>query len=317
MTGMFERWLIRLLIGAAMTASMAIILTGCAWLDRTQRAVIYRPTPATDDKFTGLQAGDEQVYLLLTEPQGVAHAAPPVAAPGTEPPAYIGVWWMPAASPQAPTLLYFHGVFRNLTHNHPKLVALREAGFNVLAVSYRGWPFSSPILPSEQSIYEDAMRAVAELKRRQPNPCKRLLYGHSMGGGVAVEVAYRLKYPDDYAGVMLESTFTALADVATEQRWYAWMLKPIQSQYFDSLSKIEQVAAPLLVRHGVADQTVPFVLGRRLFDAASSGAYPRWLIAFEGGSHSGLHTEFPDNYRSTAWEFSAAIAAQHRFCPLN
>jgi len=311
------RWLLRWLIGMAVCAPMVTSLTGCAWLDRTQRAAIYRPSQTFDDKFKGLSSGDEQFYLMLNEPQGAARAELPVAELGAEPAPYVGAWWMPAASPQAPTLLYFHGVFRNLTHNHPKLVALREAGFSVLAISYRGWPFSSPALPSEQSIYEDAMRAVTELKRRQPNPCKRLLYGHSMGGGVAVEVASRLSYPADYAGLMLESTFTALADVATEQRWYAWMLKPVQSQYFDSLSKIEHVAAPLLVRHGLADQTVPFALGRRLFDAAPPHAFPRQWIAFEGGSHSGLHTEFPDRYRSSAWAFWTDLSAQPLSCYLN
>lgn len=307
----------RWMVGAAMCVPMMASLTGCAWLDRTQRAAIYRPTPAIADRFVGLQAGDEQFYLPLDESLGATLAKPPVGAPHAELVPYIGAWWMPAASPHAPTLLYFHGVFRNLTHNHPKLAALRDAGFNVLAISYRGWLFSSPVLPSEQSIYEDAMRAVAELKRRQPDPCKRLLYGHSMGGGVAVEVASRLGYPSDYAGLMLESTFTALADVATEQRWYAWLLKPMQSQYFDSLSKIGHIVAPLLVRHGVADQTVPFVLGQQLFNAAPPQASPRRLVAFEGGSHSGLHTEFPDQYRRSAWNFWTDISTSSLLCPSN
>ena len=304
--------LARCLWGVLIGLFLAWSLTGCAWLDRTQRAAIYRPTPTIDDNFKGLEAGDEQLYLLLDEPNGLPLTRAPVAGPSGSPAPYLGVWWLPSAMPNAPTLLYFHGVFRNLTHNYPKIQALRQAGFNVLAVTYRGWPGASPALPSEQSIYVDAMRAFAELCRRQPDPHKRLLYGHSMGGGVAVEVASRLKYPDDYAGLMLESTFTTLADVATELRWYAWLLKPLQSQYFDSVSKIPNIKAPLLVRHGEADQTIPFVLGRRLFDAGPPGASPRRFIGFEGGSHSGLHVEFPERYRSTAWDFWLEIAAQIR-----
>ena len=305
----------RLALGL-MTLIWALSVTGCSWIDARQRAAMYRPDQSLAQAFHGLQAGDQQLYLLLNQTDAAPQDTRPARQNDGSQPPYLGLWWLPAAKADAPTLLYFHGVFRNLSHNYPKLLALREAGFNVLAVSYRGWPWSSALLPSEQSIDQDAARAVAELMRREPDPHKRLLYGHSLGGAVAVVQAARLRFPQDYAGLMLESSFTSLAEVGESQRWYAFLLRPLQTQYFDSLARIGQIRAPLLVRHGDADRTVPFALGQKLFDAAVNAGPPRRFIDFEGGTHSDLHVEFPARYRSTAWDFWREVqAAQQAVLP--
>jgi pimeloyl-ACP methyl ester carboxylesterase len=90
-------------------------------------------------------------------------------------------------------LLYLHGTFRNLFGNLSKINALRDAGFAVLAVDYRGWGESAPIMPSEASIHADAGRAWAELLKRQPDARHRVIFGHSMGGAVAVRLASTLR----------------------------------------------------------------------------------------------------------------------------
>jgi uncharacterized protein len=304
-------------LSACVLAWLSVSLTGCVWLDNSQRAAIYRPTQQVAQSFTGLAANEEVVYLDLSD-TGNRYISKSVNIernidnnPGSMQ-RYTSAWWLPASHTQAdaaPTILYFHGVFRNLTYNYPKLQALRDAGFNVLAVTYRGWPHTSAVLPSEQSIYEDAMSGWAELKRRQPDASKRILYGHSMGGGVAVEVASKLSYPKDYAALMLESTFTRLPDVASELRWYGVLLKPFATQQFDSIGKISAIKAPLLVRHGTADNTVPYVLGERLFAAAQASAQPKQFITFEGGSHSGLHDENAQLYRQSLQQFWQKISA--------
>jgi alpha-beta hydrolase superfamily lysophospholipase len=286
-------------------------------VDTNQRAAIYRPTQHNADSFKGLALTDEVVYLDLSDTgkRNIVIAKDYVRNQAYKPEsmsAYVSAWWLPAATPNAPTIYYCHGVFRNLSYNHPKLEALRSAGFNVLAITYRGWPGTSEALPSEQSIYDDAMRGWEELKRREPDASKRIIYGHSMGGGVAVELASHLAYPKDYAALMLESTFTRLPDVAAELRWYGVLLKPFATQHFDSVDKIKAIKAPLLMRHGTADNTVPFVLGKRLFDAANE---PKQFVPFEGGSHSGLHREAAEKYRESLNAFwrqaSSAQSAQH------
>jgi uncharacterized protein len=296
---------LRKLGAAAMVFLSAVSVPGCAWLDTNQRAAIYRPTFATATNFKGLEATDEVVYLSLGDTkQRITQSAANYARKQAYSPESIKVftsaWWLPNANANAPTILYLHGVFRNLSYNYEKLQALREAGFHVLAVTYRGWPSTSAALPSEQSIYEDALRGFEELKLRQPDASKRIIYGHSLGGGVAVELASRLSYPNDYAALMLESTFTRLPDVGSELRWYGMFLKPFATQHFDSIDKIKRIKAPVLVRHGEADNTVPFILGKRLFEAANE---PRRFVAFEGGSHSGLHTQAPELYRESLQKF--------------
>ena len=203
-------------------------------------------------------------------------------------------WWLPNADPQAPTLLYLHGTFRNIYQNLRKVEALRDAGFSVVALDYRGWGESTPILPSEASIYADANLAWGELERRQSDPRKRVIFGHSMGSGVAVELASQRHGGVDYGALILESSFTRLPDVAKANGNLGTFAALFATQEFDSLGKIGRVDAPILMLHGSADNTVPVALGRRLFEAAPKGT--RW-VEIENGSHSGLDREAPQQYR--------------------
>ena len=269
---------------------LATMLLGCAWFDNKQRELVYRPSPGRPSSFAGLRAGD--LDFTVDVPGGVNGAASATAAAAATD--HLQLWWLPNADPVAPTVLYLHGTFRNLYQNFRKVEALREAGFSVVAVEYRGWGGSTPIIPSEATIYADANVGWAELVRHQPDPHKRVIFGHSMGSGVAVELASRRHVGVDYGGLILESSFTRLPDVAkaigvagTIASWFA-------SQEFDSVAKIGKVDAPILMMHGVADTTVPIELGRRLRDAAPAGT--RW-VEFPNGSHSGLDREAPQQYQ--------------------
>jgi uncharacterized protein len=256
-------------------------LQGCAWLDAKQRELVFRPTPGQPSGFVGLRPSDVAFTLDV-----------PAAAAG--PTEQLHLWWLPHPNPQAPTLLYLHGTFRNLYQNLPKIDALREAGFAVLAVDYRGWGNSTAIIPSEATIYADANVAWGELVRRQADPRKRVLYGHSMGGGVAIELASHKHVGVDYAALIVESSFTRLPDVAKAAGVLGTIASWFASQEFNSIDKIKAVDAPILMLHGTADNTVPVALGRRLFEAAPKGT--RW-VEFEGGSHSRLYRDAPLEYQ--------------------
>jgi pimeloyl-ACP methyl ester carboxylesterase len=255
--------------------------SGCAWLDERQRQIIYRPTPGVPADFEGLRPNDERYFLTVSPLNSAPHAInspPPV-------PQRIEVWWLPHDNPQAPALLYLHGTFRNLFENIHKIDALRTAGFSILAVDYRGWGLSTPITPSERSIMEDADLAWKELKRRTPIAHQRVIYGHSMGSGAAVDLASRLNSPTDYGGLILESAFTSFKDVAAEASILARVLVSLNSERFASIDKIGKVNAPILMLHGALDDTIPPVLGKRLFDAAPP---PKRWVVIEGGHHSDL-----------------------------
>jgi uncharacterized protein len=278
-------------------------LGGCAWLDARQRVIVYRPSPGTPADFPGLRPGDLAFDVPIAAASGTRLLdGTPVQAGTTQ---QVRLWWLPHAAPRAPALIYLHGTFRNLYQNLVKIDALRDAGFAVLAVEYRGWGSSTPIVPSEQTIYADAALGWRELGLRQPDPRRRVIFGHSMGGGVAVELASRLRNGTDYGGLILESTFTRLPDVARGAGAIAGALgAALSSQRFDSIDKIGRVDAPLLVLHGTADDTVPFGLGVALFDAARE---PKRFVAVEGGSHSHLQRDAPLAYRAALREFIGAL----------
>jgi pimeloyl-ACP methyl ester carboxylesterase len=256
-------------------------LFGCTWLDTKQRELVLRPTPGRPSDFVGLRPADS---MYLVDVPGEAGRAD-----------HVQLWWMPNADLHAPTLLYLHGTFRNLFQNVRKIEALRDAGFSVVAVEYRGWGESSPLLPSEASIEADAATGWAELMRHQPDPHKRVIFGHSMGTAVAVDLASRLHVGADYGGLILESSFTRLPDVAKAAGVLGTIASWFATQEFDAVDEIGHVDAPILMMHGEADATVPIALGRRLFEAAPKGTV--W-VPFPGGSHSGLDQEDPQAYRA-------------------
>ena len=272
----FPGWIKACVVACALQA-----LGGCAWLELKERELVFRATPGQPAGFAGLRAGDSAFAL---------------AVPGANPavPDTLQLWWLPHADPNAPALLYLHGTFRNLYQNLRKIDALRQAGFAVLAVDYRGWGDSTPIVPSEASIYADADTAWAELTRRQPDPRKRVIYGHSMGGGVAIELAYRKHVGTDYAALITESAFTRWPDVGAANGVLGAVLSLFSSQHFDSIGKIGRVDAPILMLHGSADTTVPIILGRQLRDAAPAGT--RW-VEIVGGTHSNLQRDAPETYQ--------------------
>jgi len=270
---------------AAGVVVLASALCACAWLDERQRLLALRPSPASASQAQTTPASFRPGDLRYLLP-----AAGATAAAGEQ----VAFWWLPQPDPRAPTLLYLHGTFRNLYLNLPKIDALREAGFAVLAVDYRGWGESTLIVPSEATINADAALAWAELQRRQPNPQRRFIFGHSMGGAIAVTLASGLKYGSDYAALVLESTFTGIPDVASTAGFWGRVAGAATTLEFDSISRIGRIDAPLLMLHGTADRTVPVALGRRLRDAAPAGV--RW-VEIEGGSHSQLHSDAPEIYQ--------------------
>lgn len=274
-------WLRLLVIASILSAS------GCAWLDNKQRQIIYRPTVGMPADFAGLRASDERYFMDVPNTAKTA-------------PHRMEIWWLPQPDVNAPTLLYFHGTFRNLFQNSRKIEALRDAGFAVLAVDYRGWGLSTPITPSEQTILQDADAAWTELQRREPRASHRVIYGHSMGSGVAVDLASRLRAPEDFGGLILESAITSFADVAREAGLLARLLARFNSERFASIEKIGRVKAPLLMIHGSADTTIPMHLGKNLFAAANP---PKTWLTIEDGAHSDLDVIAQAPYRAALQNF--------------
>lgn len=242
-----------------------------------------------------VSAHDELLWLDL-----------PPASDATAGPQRLRAVWIGADDAHAPAVLYLHGTFRNLIYNQPKIAAIHAAGFSVLAVDYRGWGESSRLLPSEQSIMEDAERTWAEFVRRAPDAHSRVIFGHSMGSGVAVELALRHADPLAYGALVVESGMTSMPDLVRDATPLGFIAAPLVTQQFASIDKIGAIAVPKWFLSGSADKTVPPQQTQRLYDAARS---PKHLEFFEGGSHSGLHREFAERYQALWHEVAATLAA--------
>ncbi len=275
-----------------MALLLLLSLASCAWLDTQQRRIIYRPTLAANPAPAALGPGGESFFLQTG-----------TAAPAEQ----VSLWWLPHTNPGAPTLLYLHGTFRNLEGNRPKIDALRQAGFSVLALDYRGWGQSTPITPSEKTIVHDARLAWVELVRREPRSAQRVIYGHSMGSGAAVALASTLTSPGDLGAVILESAFTSFDDIAASAGFWPGLLSRFTNERFASINKIAQVHAPLLMLHGDQDHTVPMALGQRLFAAANA---PKQWVTIAGAKHSDLHRFAPERYQAAITAFSEQYLLQ-------
>lgn len=255
---------------AAIAALIAALLaSGCVMLETKERELTWRPIRSAASWYGGLPEHVQDLYL-------------PVRSDADAP--KIHAWWWPAKDAKAPAVLYLHGARWNLTGQLRRIEQLHAFGFSVFAIDYRGFGKSDGDLPSESTVYEDADVAWAWLAQHQPEAARRFIYGHSLGGAVAVDLAARLsKGKAKAGGLIVESSFTSLADVAAEMS-YRWLpLRLILSQKFDSVTKMAHVTMPVLIVHGANDTYVPSRLSEALFAAAPA---PKKLLLVAGGSHN-------------------------------
>lgn len=198
----------------------------------------------------------------------------------------IHAWFLPAQGEPRGALLFSHGNAGTIEERLDLARFFVESRVSVLLYDYRGYGRSSGS-PSEQGTYADARAAWKELvEQRGFAPARILLYGESLGGGVAVELATEVRC----AGLILHDTFSSLADAASYH--YPWLpVRLLLRTHYDNLAKIGKVGAPLLLVHSPDDEVVPFEQGRKLFAAA---AEPKELLATAGGHNGPSYLARPD-----------------------
>ncbi len=168
----------------------------------------------------------------------------------------------PAPLDDAPVLLFLHGNAGNLTHRYDLIRQLVRLPVRVLIIDYRGYGKSDG-RPDEAGVYADARAAWDYLvNERHVSPAHIVVFGESLGGAVAVDLASKVQP----CGLIVQSSFTSIGDMAAELMPFVPRLA-IRTK-LDSLSKITHVSCPKLFIHSPADEVVPYKFGRRLFDAA-------------------------------------------------
>jgi pimeloyl-ACP methyl ester carboxylesterase len=197
-------------------------------------------------------------------------------------------WWVPSGADDARHVLLCHGNGGNVSDRVPHIAHLNAAGFDVLAFDYRGYGRSTG-RPSEAGTYRDARAARRALLERA-DPDRVLYLGESLGAAVALELAHH--HPP--AGLILQSPFTSIRDMA--RLHYPVVPRALVPDAYPSLRLIRQLAIPLLVLHGERDDIVPLLHGEELYEPATC---PKRLVRFPHAGHNDLV--------GPAW--AAAIAA--------
>ena len=252
----------RRLLVVGLATAVAVYLVFCAVVFSLQTRLIYFPDAdywtAPDE--VGLAYED----LTLTTGDGVSIAA----------------WYVPHDHPQG-TVLFCHGNAGNIADRVGTLKSFHDLGYNVLIFDYRGYGRSEG-KPGEIGTFRDAEAAWRHLvETRGESPERIVLFGRSLGGAVAIELATRVAP----AALVAESTFTSLVDIGKRQFPFlpvGWLCK----HRYESIQKVSRITCPKLFLHGIEDALVPFENGRRLFEAA---APPKDFIQTPGDhNHAGF-----------------------------
>ena len=191
----------------------------------------------------------------------------------------LNVWWIPAANPRGAVAL-FHGNAGNISHRVDYALMFREIGYSTLLVEYRGYGKSSG-RPSEEGMYRDADAAWRWLTQSRGIPEKNVvLFGESLGGGVAS----RLAAHHAPKALVLASTFTSAADLGAEI--YGFLPVRLISRFkYATIDRLREVRSPVLVLHSPDDEIIPYSHGRRLYEAANE---PKAFVDLSGSHNSGF-----------------------------
>ncbi len=189
-------------------------------------------------------------------------------------------WHRPPTDARHPTLVYFHGNAGHIGMRAEKVRPYLDAGFGVLLTTWRSYS-GNPGKPSEDGLYHDGRAARDYLLAAGVAADEIVLYGESLGTGIAVQLANE-KAP---AALVLEAPFSSIADVASARMPFL-PVRPLLLDRFDSRDKIGAVAAPLLVVHGARDGTIPIRFGKKLFAAAQE---PKKMQIYAEAGHNDLY----------------------------
>jgi len=174
------------------------------------------------------------------------------------------------------TILFFHGNAGSLENRTYKLNHFKDLNVNFLIIAWRGFSGNKG-KPSEIGLYRDAESAVKWLESKGLVEKNIILYGESLGTGVAVEIAQN----KNFAGIILESPYTSMLNLG--KKYYP--LFPVSfllKDKFESYKKINNISVPVLIIHGKIDKIVPFAMGKKMYELANE---PKFFYSQEYGDH--------------------------------
>ena len=183
-------------------------------------------------------------------------------------------------SKNAKTLVIFHGNAGHIGHRVEKFTPFLNEGYGLLLVEYRGYG-ENPGKPTEDGFYKDGIAALEFLSKQNISKEKTILYGESLGCGLAVKLSTENKYHS----TILEAPYTSIADVASRHYWYL-PAKWLVLDRFEILGIINKIKSPLLIIHGKKDDVINIELGKEVFNSAPE---PKETLFIDEASHNNLY----------------------------
>ena len=165
------------------------------------------------------------------------------------------------------TILFFHGNAGALDNRIHKINHFKDMDVNFLIVAWRGFSGNEG-QPTEVGLYEDGKSAVRWLNNKGILDKDIIIYGESLGTGIAVEIAQN----KNFAGIILESPFTSMVEAAKTKYPYLPVRLLLKDKY-ESDKKIKNIISPILIMHGKVDQIVPFYMGKKMYEIANEPKY--------------------------------------------
>ncbi len=262
--------LLNLLLGV-LGISGLVYLVLCGSLYLTQRRMMYLPQDAGSVTLHDWGIDYEDVWISVE---------------GHGPTGRLHGWWLPAEGTSELTFLYLHGNSGSIYSNLSQVQRLHGLGAAVLTIDYRGYGRSSGPFPTEARLYDDAVAAYRFLLcHKAVSPHRLVVYGHSLGGAIAIELAHRVT---PLAGLVVEGSFTSMGDMAELSVYNAcFPVRQMLTQRFESLAKVSSLTVPTLYVHGLADASVPAAMGQALYQATPD---PKEIWLVPHADHNDLST---------------------------
>lgn len=245
------------------------ILAVIIFYQQLENSIIFYPDKALDDRPSNWDLCYKDIQFLTPDGQKL-HG-----------------WFFPVSG-KSPVLLFCHGNAGNISHRIENIKFLVKRDISVFIFDYRGYGQSSG-RPSEKGIYIDGIAAydyLTEIEKISPD--RIVIFGRSIGGAVAIEVALQRKV----RCLIIESTFTSTKDMA-KTIFPFFIFSPFLPHHYNNILKIAGVTIPKLIIHGEDDNIVPFSMGNKLFAQATE---PKLFLPIHGAGHNDTYVVGGEDY---------------------
>ncbi|TET93009.1 MAG: alpha/beta hydrolase [Desulfobacteraceae bacterium] len=245
------------------------ILAVIIFYQQLENSIIFYPDKALDDRPSNWDLCYKDIQFLTPDGQKL-HG-----------------WFFPVSG-KSPVLLFCHGNAGNISHRIENIKFLVKRDISVFIFDYRGYGQSSG-RPSEKGIYIDGIAAYDYLTNIEKiSPDRIVIFGRSIGGAVAIEVALQRKV----RCLIIESTFTSTKDMA-KTIFPFFIVSPFLPHHYNNILKIADVSVPKLIIHGEDDNIVPFSMGNKLFAQATE---PKLFLPIHGAGHNDTYVVGGEDY---------------------